>query len=167
MSLIVTIYHLKFFHEKCESESWWDLLKFVTHRTNSSGPHALLLSRSAGLHIHRFVCFSPWVKGLSRCEPIRMDHGCISKWWKNKCDKINIIKPTKYFSSKVIYFPSITASEKTAIFFPIKFQQREMLLLENFTAEKGTTGITRDYSAQNSLPDPAARECETCMASNL
>lgn len=81
--------------------------------------------------------------------------------------KINIIKPTKYFSSKVIYFPSITASEKTAIFFPIKFQEREMLLLENFTAEKGTTGITRDYSAQNSLPDPAARECETCMASNL
>lgn len=106
-------------------------------------------------------------KGLSRCEPIRMDHGCISKWCKNKCDKINIIKPTKYFSSKVIYFPSITASEKTAIFFPIKFQQREMLLLENFTAEKGTTGITRDYSAQNSLPDPAARECQTCMASNL
>lgn len=101
-----------------EDNTIMDLLKFVTHRTNSSGPHALLLSRSAGLHIHRFVCFSPWVKGLSRCEPIRMDHGCISKWCKNKCDKINIIKPTKYFSSKVIYFPSITASEKTAIFFP-------------------------------------------------
>lgn len=62
-----------------EDNTIMDLLKFVTHRANSSGPHALLLSRSAGLHIHRFVCFSLWVKGLSRCEPIRMDHGCISK----------------------------------------------------------------------------------------
>lgn len=52
-------------------------------------------------------------------------------------------------------------------FSPIKFQRQEMLLLEKVTAENGTTGIPRDYSAQNSLPDPDAGECQTCTASNL
>lgn len=115
-----------------EDNTIMDLLKFVTHRTDSSGPHVLLcLGVQACTFIGLFASHRG-SKGLSRCEPIRMDHGCISKWCKNKCDKINIIKPTKYFSSKVIYFPSITASEKTAIFFPIKFPTERNVATRKF-----------------------------------
>lgn len=64
-------------------------------------------------------------------------------------------------------FHQLQQVKKLPSFLPIKFQQKEMLLLEKVTAEKGTTGIPRDYSAQNSLPDPDARECQTCTASNL
>lgn len=62
-----------------EDNTIMDLLKFVTHRTDSSGPHVLLcLGVQACTFIGLFASHRG-SKGLSRCEPIRMDHGCISK----------------------------------------------------------------------------------------